>query len=97
VRPPSSSGGRLHLDRSYDREAAFFRGCLSGIEARAEELGVNLTVTLSGYNPTKQIAQIETAIQQQPDALINSRLRREAIMCGVARWRAFVWRRPDPR
>lgn len=54
----------------YDREAAFFRGCLSGIEARAEELGVNLTVTLSGYDPTKQIAQIETAIQQQPDALI---------------------------
>jgi ABC-type sugar transport system substrate-binding protein len=67
----TSEGGEVSIVYSlYDREAAFFRGCLSGIEARAEELGVDLKVLLSGYDPSKQISQIETAIQQQPDALI---------------------------
>jgi ABC-type sugar transport system substrate-binding protein len=67
----SNAPGEVNIVYSlYDREAAFFRGCLAGIEARANELGVKLNVLLSGYDPTKQIAQIETAIQQKPDALI---------------------------
>jgi ABC-type sugar transport system substrate-binding protein len=54
----------------YDRQAAFFKGCVDGAEAEAEELGVDLQVEVSGFDPAAQIQQLENAILQQPDAII---------------------------
>ena len=54
----------------YDRTAAYFRGCLDGMEAEADKLGANLDVQLSGPDATAQIQQIKNAIVKKPDAII---------------------------
>lgn len=54
----------------YDRQAAFFRGCVDGAEKAAKEAGAKLEVQLSGPDPTKQIQQLENALLQKPDAII---------------------------
>jgi ribose transport system substrate-binding protein len=54
----------------YDRQAAFFRGCIAGVEGEAKKLGINLDVQVSGPDPTKQIQQMETAILRKPDVII---------------------------
>jgi len=54
----------------YDRTAAYFRGCLDGMQAEAKKLGANLDVQLSGPDATAQIQQIKNAMVKQPDAII---------------------------
>jgi ABC-type sugar transport system substrate-binding protein len=54
----------------YDRQAAFFKGCVEGAEQAASDTGVNLQVELSGFDPAKQISQLENVILQQPDGII---------------------------
>jgi ABC-type sugar transport system substrate-binding protein len=54
----------------YDRQAAFFRGCVDGAEKAAKDRGIDLKVQVSGPDPTKQIQQIENVLLAKPDALI---------------------------
>jgi ribose transport system substrate-binding protein len=54
----------------YDRQAAFFRGCIAGVEGESKKLGNKLDVQVSGPDPTKQIQQMENAILRKPDVII---------------------------
>src|SRR6218665_3550813 len=63
----------------YDRQAAFFRGCVSGVTDEAKKQGVNASVELSGPDATKQIRQPENAILTQPDAIILSSIDAAAV------------------
>lgn len=63
----------------YDRQAAFFRGCVNGVTAEAEKQGASLSVEVSGPDATKQIQQLENAILTQPDAIILSSIDAAAV------------------
>jgi ABC-type sugar transport system substrate-binding protein len=63
----------------YDRQAAFFRGCVNGVTEEAEKQGANLSVEVSGPDATKQIQQLENALLTQPDAIILSSIDAAAV------------------
>lgn len=63
----------------YERDAAFFRGCIAGAQAAAEKHGANLEVTISGPDATKQIQQLENSILRQPDAIILTSIDANAV------------------
>lgn len=54
----------------YDRQAAFFRGCIAGVEGESKRLGLDEETQVSGPDPTKQIQQMENAILRKPDVII---------------------------
>lgn len=54
----------------YDRQAAFFRGCIAGVEGESKRIGLDEETQVSGPDPTKQIQQMENAILRKPDAII---------------------------
>ncbi len=63
----------------YERQAAFFRGCIGGAQAAAEKHGANLEVEISGPDATKQIQQLENAILRKPDAIILTSIDAKAV------------------
>jgi ABC-type sugar transport system substrate-binding protein len=76
---PKSSKDLRVVYSLYDRQAAFFRGCVAGVEAEAKKQGVDLNVAVSGPDATKQIQDLENAIIERPSAIILTSIDAKAV------------------
>lgn len=68
----SESGGEAQkiVFSVYSDEPLFIRSAIKGLEQAAAKENVEFTALVDDNDPAKQVAQIENALTQQPDALI---------------------------